>query len=276
MIRFLVPSLLLLIAGVGIAHAVMQTTAEQLEQHSLNNMFNGAEQMHFAVSWSGGIKIGDLFISIVPVEPGTDRFAIKVRVTDYGLFKLVYPVDDTFTTIVEGPLKLPLQYAVHQREGWGRETWGRETKRLTIYDQQKLEVTYQKNAQPQKKYPIAGTVYNEFSAFFISRALTFEQLDTPIRVPAFVDKQRHEVAVKAVGREVRNSLFGEVATLKIQPKMTFKGLYDKDGDTVFWVTDDECRVPIEIHSKIVVGSLVAELEEYNNSRCTPPSHRNTP
>jgi hypothetical protein len=49
--------------------------------------------------------------------------------------------------------------------------------------------------------------------------------------------------------------------------MYFKGLYEKSGDTVLWLTDDRCRVPVEIHSKIAIGSLVAELVEYTNSAC---------
>jgi len=50
--------------------------------------------------------------------------------------------------------------------------------------------------------------------------------------------------------------------------MTFKGLYDKKGDTVIWYTDDECRVPVLITSKIVIGSLTARLAAYDNSACT--------
>jgi hypothetical protein len=50
--------------------------------------------------------------------------------------------------------------------------------------------------------------------------------------------------------------------------MDFKGLYEKSGNTILWLTDDKCRVPVEIHSKIVVGSLVAELVGYTNPACT--------
>ena len=38
---------------------------------------------------------------------------------------------------------------------------------------------------------------------------------------------------------------------------------------MFWLTDDVCRVPVEIRSKILVGSLVAELVDYSNERCDP-------
>ena len=40
------------------------------------------------------------------------------------------------------------------------------------------------------------------------------------------------------------------------------------GDTVIWYTDDDCRVPVRINSKIIIGSLTAELTAYENPACT--------
>ena len=229
--------------------------------HTLvQTIFFGDEEMHYVVSWSGGIKIGDLFLSVRQAANG-DGYAIRARVKDYGLFRLFYPVNDTFTTYVRGPLKLPYRYEVEQKEGHGSST----THRLTIYDQEKLQVSYQKNKGPLKKFTLTGPAYNEFSSFFITRALNFTD-GQPI-VPTFVDEKRHEVAVALLVKEQQKTIFGKVDTLKVMPKMDFKGLYDKDGDTVFWLTDDRCRVPIAIHSKILVGSLVAELVEYENPAC---------
>lgn len=239
---------------------IVETQMEHLRPDVLANMFDGEEHMHFSISWSGGPKIGDLYLSVKKqAEP--DEYVIRVRVTDYGLFKLFYPVDDTFTTYVKGDLKLPVRYEVLQKEGRGSET-----KRLTLYDQQALQVTYRKNQQPTEVFPILGTVYNEFSAFFITRALRLMK-GTDRIIPAFVDKKRHEVAVQLLSREPRKSIFGEVPTLKVKPVMSFKGLYDKDGDTVFWLTDDECRIPVEIESKILIGFLSAELVEYSSTSC---------
>jgi hypothetical protein len=109
-------------------------------------------------------------------------------------------------------------------------------------------------------------VYNEFSAFFITRALEFQQDKNHI-IPAFVDEKQHKVAVKVLGRGKQESILGLRKTIKVMPEMHFKGLYDKDGDTVFWLTDDACRIPVQIRSKIPIGSLVADLVEYSNPAC---------
>ncbi|MCI5166538.1 MAG: DUF3108 domain-containing protein [Candidatus Electrothrix sp. GM3_4] len=230
-----------------------------LDPQALAVIYSGQEKMHFAISWSGGIKIGDLVLTITPNSSG-NRLVIMAKVTDHGLFKLLYPVDDTFTTLVQGPLKLPSRYEVYQREG------KRKVHRLTLYDQKKFQVRYRKHQDPLTLYTLAGPVYNEFSAFFITRALRFKKEVQEI-IPSFVDEQRHKVAVKVLGKEQKETIFGPKNTIKVMPKMNFKGLYDKDGDTVFWVTDDACRIPVEIRSKILIGSLVAELENYSNPAC---------
>ena len=230
-----------------------------LDPQALAVIYSGQERMHFSVSWSGGVKIGDLVLTVTP-DPSGEGMIITARVTDHGMFRFFYPVDDTFTTLVQGPLKLPSRYEVHQQEG------RRKVHRLTLYDQEKFQARYRKHQNPLTLYRLTGPVYNEFSAFFITRALLLDREEEQI-VPSFVDKKRHQVAVKVLGKERKDTIFGPRNTVKVMPEMSFKGLYDKDGDTVFWLTDDACRIPVEIRSKIFIGSLVAELDEYANPAC---------
>lgn len=68
-------------------------------------------------------------------------------------------------------------------------------------------------------------------------------------------------------KEIKNTIIGDVAAVEIMPIMTFKGLYDKKGDTVIYYTNDKCRVPVVINSKIAIGSLTATLSEFENPSC---------
>ncbi|WP_319585763.1 DUF3108 domain-containing protein [uncultured Desulfobulbus sp.] len=247
--------------GSVFAEEVLETRPSQVNQATLAVIFSGSETLHYAVSWSGGMKIGDIYMKIQREKAKDDAFNISAKVKDYGPLELFYPVDDTFNCFVSGPMKLPYRYEVQQKEGYRKET-----KRLTHYDQANLLVRYQKNREPEEQFEIAGTVYNEFASFIITRALALQE-GADIVVPTFADKKRQEVKVALLQREKRQTVFGEKETLKVLPKMYFKGLYEKSGDTILWLTDDRCRVPVEIHSKIAIGSLVAELVEYANSAC---------
>lgn len=233
----------------------------EVVKETLGIIYSGDETLHYAVSWSGGVKIGDIYMQIRPQQPPETGHVITAHVKDDGPLSVFYPVDDQFRCMVDGAMKLPTRYEVEQKEGHGRETT-----RLTEYDQAGGEVRYQKNKEKVQTFPITGTVYNEFASFVITRALAFiGKVD--IIVPTFADKKRHEVKVAVMDREERQTLFGTKKTLKVQPRMEFRGLYEKSGNTILWLTDDRCRVPVEIHSRIVVGSLVAELVEYANSAC---------
>jgi len=227
----------------------------------LHNIYSGNEALHYVVSWSGGIKIGDLYLDIKKIDSKNDAYEIHARVKDYGLFRLFYPVNDTFVTLVSGSLKLPYRYQVLQREGRGSDT-----RRLTLYDQEGLRVHYRKNDGAEQIFTVNGPVYNEFSSFFITRAMDLRP-GTSFIVPTFADEKRNEVKVLVGNREDVKSMFGLVRTIPVMPVMKFKGLYDKNGATVIWLTDDKCRVPVKINSKILIGSLTAELVGYNNTAC---------
>lgn len=226
----------------------------------LGSCYMGGERLHYDVSWTGGIKIGDLHIEVDQEGP-EDSFVIRAMVSDYGMFKFFYPVDDEFVTRVRGPRRLPVSYQVHQREGHGIEA-----RRFTTYDQDRLEVSYRKNDEALEHFKVDGPVHNEFSSFYATRTMPLEP-GPPFIVPTFADKKRHEVPVEILGRETVNSIFGPVETVKVTPRMPFKGLYDKSGATVIWLTDDQCRVPVQINSEIVIGSLTATLVSYDNPSC---------
>jgi hypothetical protein len=66
---------------------------------------------------------------------------------------------------------------------------------------------------------------------------------------------------------LEDTVIGPVDTVEVMPILTFTGLYDKRGDTVIWYTNDECRVPVLINSKIVIGSLTSTLVYYSNPAC---------
>ena len=65
------------------------------------------------------------------------------------------------------------------------------------------------------------------------------------------------------GKEEQESLLGKKKIIKVQPHLKFKGLYEKVGDPLVWLTDDAWRIPTRIQAKIVIGSLIAELIEYS-------------
>ncbi len=262
-VSFVSTLFMLLTALPNPAAARHELQPSQLVPEAMAVIFSGQERMHYEVSWSGGLKIGDISLGISPATERPGAYAISARVTSTGTLHLFYPVNDVFHCIVGGDLKLPLRYEVFQREGHN----DKRTKRASLYAQTKHLVRYQKNDDPPQILAMGGMAYNEIAAFIITRALRL-QTGEPIIVPTFADGKRHEVNVELHKKESRSTIFGKRQTLKVQPVLRFKGVYDKSGSTLLWLTDDQCRVPVEIRSQIALGSLVARLVQYDNPACT--------
>lgn len=220
----------------------------------LQTAYGGGETLRYSVSWLG-IKAGELLMQVSRIEGGDEVFSIAVTARSAGLLEAFYPVEDHFLTIVKGRMRLPSRHEMQQKEG------RRVNSKLTLYDQEKFRVSYRKNDQPADIYQVEGTMQNEFSSFFFMRTLSFTG-EAPMIVPTFADKKRHEVVVALEGREEQESVLGKKNTIKVQPQLKFKGLYEKVGDPLIWLTDDAWRIPTKIQAKIVIGSLTAELIEY--------------
>ena len=226
--------------------------------------YSGKENLVYDVSWTGGIKIGELHLQINALPDAGDAFEIRAEVTTKNAaIDLIYPIKDLHITKVRGPKRLPYHYEIWQKEGRNYQAH-----RVIEYNQDTGEITYTKNEKLDEVFHVKGETNNEFSSFFNSRLMEFP-LGGGFIVPTFADNKRVEVFVNAIARKrLDETLIGPVNTVEIMPIMTFEGLYDKKGDTVIWYTDDECRVPVMINSKIIIGSLTAELTAYENSACS--------
>jgi hypothetical protein len=226
--------------------------------------YSGKENLVYDVSWTGGIKIGELHLQINSLPDADDAFEIRAAVTTKNAaIDLLYPIKDLHITKVRGPKRLPYHYEIWQKEGYRYQAH-----RVIEYNQDRGEIKYTKNNKLEGLFQVAGETNNEFSSFFNSRLMDFP-VGAGFVVPTFADKKRVEVVVNAIAtKHFDQTLIGPVDTVEIMPILTFKGLYDKKGDTVIWYTNDECRVPVMINSKILIGSLTAELTAYDNPACS--------
>ena len=233
-----------------------------IQPELLETTYSNPEIFDYEVSYTGGIIIGSLHLEILPI-PHQNAYELKATVTtEGGAIHLIYPINDVHVTKVRGIERLPFEYEVWQKEGFHYEAH-----RLTKYDQARGKIYYKKNEEPMETYSVDGVIHNEFSSFFSSRLMP-HLVGSSFIVPTFADKKRNEVVVHVPGRKhFDKTILGPVDTVEVTPIMKFKGLYDKQGDTVIWYTDDECRVPVKINSKIILGSLTSVLVGYQNPAC---------
>jgi len=260
---FLVVGVLILLSGTE-SHATQTIPYGKQQPELLKTAYHPGEKFIYDISWTGGIKIGELHIEIKRSEEKDKVLEIHVlATTKNSIIERIYPVRDRHVTKVYGKKRLPFRYEVWQKEGWSYEAH-----RITRYRQRLKQVWYWHNENPLVVYHVDGFVHNEFSSFLATRVMDL-QLDQPFIVPTFADHRRNEVVVEVMAKSrLEDTALGVVDTIEVMPIMKFEGLYDKRGDTVIWFTDDECRVPVKINSKIILGSLTSNLVGWESPNCT--------
>lgn len=229
----------------------------------LPSLYGGGEHLEYDISYTGGIKLGEAVIDIVERNKAKKIYELRVQVTtENGALSWAYPVNDLHLIQVKGDSRLPVNH-----QSWQEEGRSYKSHKVTRFDQTKGIVFYSNNNGPLSIYKIDGMSHNEFSSFMASRLMPFVQ-GQPFYVATWADKQRVKVIVE-VGKltSLEETVFGRVETREIIPILTFSGTYDQRGATKVWYTNDECRIPVKVNSRIIIGSLTATLKAWHNPKC---------
>ena len=101
------------------------------------------------------------------------------------------------------------------------------------------------------------------SAFFFARVIDFSNLKSGERVHLqnFYKDSTYELDVKYRGKQESDVGAGKFNCIVVEPLAREGGLFKSDGKVDIWLTDDERRIPVRVSTKILIGSIDAELVE---------------
>ncbi len=80
----------------------------------------------------------------------------------------------------------------------------------------------------------------------------------------FDDDEIYKFKLKLLGREKVKTHFGTVNTLKFCPLVQDGRVFKEEESITMWITDDNNKVPVKLKASLRVGSLIAELDGFNN------------
>jgi hypothetical protein len=177
-----------------------------------------------------------------------------------GLLHLFFKVDDNYETFIDKKSNLPYRFIRRIDEGG-------HTKDLEINFNQELNKAYVFNKKHNENttYTTAENVHDMLSAFYyIRNDLNGQNLyvGQEFRLNMFFDKENFDFKLKFLGREVINTKFGKIATLKFRPYVMAGRVFKEKESLTFWVSDDKNKMPVRIKADLAVGSLDADIEEF--------------
>ncbi|PYQ67642.1 MAG: hypothetical protein DMF54_03515 [Acidobacteria bacterium] len=109
-----------------------------------------------------------------------------------------------------------------------------------------------------KSIPIEDSTFDSLSSVYYIRLLDLQQ-GTPIQLTV-VSREAYPLSVVVQGRETVTTPAGTFRTIRVEPRSENEGLIGKGKNLVLWLTDDEKKMPVQIRSKLKVGTLVGKLK----------------
>lgn len=229
------------------------------------NAFKEGEKLTFDINY-GFVTAGEAVMEIDPVFQtinGRKCYDIRFFVNSTSSFDWVYKVRDFYRTYVDKEGLFPWRFEQHIKEG----NYQRDFE--AIFDQENLKVkTYTGEKDPKKfegEYDIPEYVQDAMSAFYYYRTLDYSKMKTGdiTLLQNFYKDKTYPLNVKYLGKETIEVPAGEFRCIKIEPLVQEGGLFKSEGSIVVWMTDDDRKMPVKVKTKVIIGSIDAELSKYS-------------
>ncbi|MBK9331866.1 MAG: DUF3108 domain-containing protein [Ignavibacteria bacterium] len=227
--------------------------------------FTTGEKLTFEVNY-GFVNAGTAVMEVDPVLQtinGRKCYDIRFTVNSSGSFDWVYKVRDFYRTYVDQEALFPWRFEQHIKEG----TYQRDFE--AIFDQVNHKVkTYTGEKEPKKfegEFDIPEYTQDAMSAFYYFRTLDFKSMkegDITLLQNFYKDKT-YPLQVKYYGKETIEVPAGEFRCVKLEPMVEEGGLFKSEGSIIVWLTDDDRRMPVKVKTKVVIGSIDADLSAYS-------------
>jgi len=213
------------------------------------------ERLVYDVGYSF-ITAGEAVFSIPSVDTmhGRECYQVLFTVNSTRTFSFFYKVDDRYETILDKKGIFPWRFKQRIREGKYSNDFAAE------FDQVRNVAITKAGSYPTPPY-----VHDIVSAMFYVRTLDYSKCrpGEKILLQNFFKDTTYQLAVKFLGYQQISVDAGKFNCVLVEPLIMEGGLFKSEGHIIIWMTNDERKIPVKVSTKVVVGSIDAELREYS-------------
>lgn len=219
-----------------------------------NNAFTVGEKLTFDVKF-GFITAGVAEMAIPKMKRifRRDVYNVTFRVNSVPSFDPFFKVRDRYETYLDEEGIFPWRFEQHIREGG-------YSKDFSAFFDQRRHVA----KTTEGSYEIPPYVNDIVSAFYLTRTFDFTNVEPGHRFELynFFDDKVHPLEVLYHGKERVSVEAGTFDCIIIEPLVVEGGLFKSEGNIIVWLSDDELKIPVKVQTKVVIGSINAELSGY--------------
>jgi hypothetical protein len=220
-----------------------------------NRAFGLGERLVFDIGY-GFLHAGEAVMTVGSIDTMFNHpcYRVTVDVRSTGAFSFLYKVHDHYESSMDVAGLFPWKFEQHIQEGGYRRDFS------AVFDQYRL-----KAVTPDKEYEIPLYIHDVVSALYFVRTLDFkgEHPGERTHLQNFYKDQTYPLDVKYLGTQTVDVDAGTFDCIIIEPLVREGGLFKSEGRIVVWLSDDERKVPVKMSTKVLIGSIDAELKEYS-------------
>lgn len=219
-----------------------------------NTAFKVGEKLTFDVKY-GFVTAGVAEMAIPKMKKifGRNAYHITFQVNTVPSFDPFYKVRDRYETYLDNEGLFPWRFEQHIREG------GYSRDFSAFFDQRNG-----KAKTSEGSYDIPVYVNDIVSAFYLARTFDYSKLKVGDRfnLQNFYKDKVYPLDVVFKGKETIEVSAGTFDCIIVEPLVQEGGLFKSEGNIIVWLSDDELRIPIKVKTKVLIGSIDAELTAY--------------
>lgn len=225
-------------------------------------VYGPGERLVFSIGY-GMVNAGDATLEVVKVVDfhGRSCYVIESKANSNRFFSSFYKVRDRILSYIDTETLFSRYFYKRLREGDYKKNVE------VIFDHDREVARYADGPE----LPIARGVQDVLSAFYFVRNLELVP-GASFAVPAHDSRKTYELKVLVHGRERVTVKAGTFDCFVVEPVIEGEGLFKHDGKLTLYISDDKFRIPVMIKTKVPVGSIDVELQEFRPGLPLNPLH----
>ncbi len=213
-----------------------------------------SERLEYILYWNG-IKAGN---ATLEKKESDDAVQLISTVASTSLAGIIYTVDDLVVSMLKKDrgtpgIAAPSSYRIMLREG--RHRRDKEYR----FDPAAKKIFYMNHLdQERAEFPLLVPTLDPLASIYHVRTLPLT-IGKSLYVTIFDSKRIYRMEIRILRREEVDTPAGRFRTIAIQPVMQTEGFFSRRGELFLWLTDDDRRIPVQIMTKIKVGTVTGQL-----------------
>ena len=253
----LVPIFYFATVEIGVAQAAVEDSteitapADTLGRYVENVAFGVNEKFTFDINY-GFINAGGATMEVTRLIEYNNRpcYQTVTRAYSNSFFSNFFNVDDRVESIVDALGIFSWRFEKNLKEG------SYSANRQYTFDQ-RLNLAY----DGKDTVKVNPYVQDALSALYFVRTQDLE-VGKSVFADNFTDGKLYPLEVKVIRREEITVPAGTFECLVVEPLLRSVGVFKHEGKLTVWLTDDRLKMPVLMKSKVLVGSISAELIDY--------------